>query len=212
MRQPVRAIVRWSAIEVVVVQVLGGWLSPQVGWPVTYPASWAVYVLAGREGSWQGPLRYAFMAGGAVALVAHVFSAARLGLKGLDYLGLEFPPRAIFMLVAVSLGGAAWGLLGGLIGRLHQRRALLAFLIGVAPVLLAITQLKSRTALAKLILWPAILIGGLVPGHEGTPVHLLAAIFGIVLSAILYSGIAYALLSWIRRGRPHREDLHQVGT
>jgi hypothetical protein len=75
--------------------------------------------------------------------------------------------------------------------------------------------------LTKFVLWPAILIGGLVPSYnigtpdepfyEGTPVHWLAAHFGLVLSLILYSGIAYALLAWIQRGRAQREDLGGVG-
>ena len=221
MRQPVRAIMRWGVIEILLVQTLGGWISRQIAWPVTYAATWAVYVLAGREGSRRGPLRYALLAGGAVALVAHAFSTARLAFKGLDPFGLESAPQAVFMLLAAGLWGGGWGLLGGLIGRLHQRRALLAFLIGVAPVLLAITQLRTHGAFTKFVLWPAILIGGLVPRHnigtadkpfyEGTPVHLLAAYLGFMLSLILYSGIAYALLACIQRGRAHRRDLDRVG-
>jgi len=62
MRQPARAIMRWAVIETLVVQVLGGWVSRVIGWPVTYPVTWAVYVLAGREGSRGGPLRYALLA------------------------------------------------------------------------------------------------------------------------------------------------------
>jgi prepilin signal peptidase PulO-like enzyme (type II secretory pathway) len=117
--------------------------------------------------------------------------------------------------------GCGLGSTRGLIGRLNQRHALLAFLIGVAPVLVAITQLRNRPAFAKLILWPAVLIGSLVPGHnigtvdkpvyEGTPVNLLAGIIGIVLSAILYSAIVYVLLAWIQRERTRREDLERVG-
>jgi hypothetical protein len=212
---------RWAVIQILGVQILGGWLSRQIGWPVTYAATWAVYVLAGREGSRRGPLHYALLAGGAVALVAHVFSTTRLAFKGLDPSGLESAPQVVFMLLAAGLWGGAWGLVGGLMGRLHQRRAVIAFLIGVAPVLLAITQLRSGTAFSKLILWPAVLIGGLVPRHtigttdkpvyEGTPVDLLAAISGSVLSAILYSAIVYALLAWIQRGRTHREDPERVG-
>ena len=224
MRQPVRAIMRWAVIQTLVVQILGGWVSRQIGWPVTYAATWAVYVLAGREGSRRGPLRYALLAGGAVALVAHTFSKARLAFKGLDPFGIESAPHAVFMLfmlLAAGLWGGGWGLLGGLIGRLHQRRALLAFLMGVAPVLLAMTQLRTEGALTKFVLWPAILIGGLVPRHnigtadkplyEGTPVHWLAANFGLGLSLILYSAIAYALLAWIQRRRAHRRDLDRVG-
>jgi hypothetical protein len=223
MRQPLRAIVRWAAIELLVVQTLIAWLSREVAGPVllTWPASWAVYVLAGREGSRHGPLRFGFLAGGSVALVASAVSTARLALKGLDPFGLESPLQGIVMLLAASLWGGGWGLLGGLSVRLNQRRALLAFLIGIAPVLLAITQLKTSGAFTKFVLWPAMLLVGLVPPHnigttdnpfyEGTPVHLAAATLGLVLCAILYSAIAYVLLGWIQRGRPHRGDLDRVG-
>jgi hypothetical protein len=211
-------------IEIILVQMLGGWVSRQIGWPVTYAATWAVFVLAGREASRRGPLRYAIFAGGAVALVANTFSKARLAFKGLDPFGIESAPHAVFMVVmllAAGLWGGGWGLLGGLIGRLHERRALLAFLIGAAPVLLAISQLRTHAAFTKFVLWPAILLVGLVPRHnigtadkplyEGTPIHLLAASLGFVLSLILYSGIAYALLTWIQRGRAHGGDLDGVG-
>jgi hypothetical protein len=224
MRQPARAIIRWALIETLVIQILGGWVSRRIGWPVTYPATWAVYVLAGREGSRRGPLRYALLAGGAVALVARTFSNARLAFKGLDPFGIESAPHAVFLLfmfLAAGVWGGVWGLFGGLIGHLHQRRALLAFLMGIAPVLLAVTQLRTHGAFTKFVLWPAILLVGLVPRHnigtadkpfyEGTPIHLLAAYLGFVLSLILYSGIAYALLAWIQRGRAHRRDLDQVG-
>jgi hypothetical protein len=221
MRQPMRAIVRWAVIETLVVQTLGGWVSRQIGWPVTYPATWAVYLLAGREGARRGPLRHALLAGGAVALVAHSFSTARLALQGLEPFGLESAPQAVFMLLVAALWGGGWGVLGGLIGHLHQRRALLAFLIGLAPVLLAITLPRTHGAFTKFILWPAILLVGLVPRHnvgtpdkpfyEGTPIHLFAAYLGFVLSLILYTGIAYALLTWVQRGRAHRGDLDRVG-
>ena len=156
--------------------------------------------------------------------MAQTFSKARLALKGVDPFGIESVPHALFMLLmllAAGLWGGGWGLLGGLIGRLHQRRALLAFLIALAPVLLAITQLMTPGAFTKFVLWPAIPLVGLVPRHnigtadkpfyEGTAVHLLAAYFGFALSLILYSGIAYALLAWIQRGRAHRRDLDRVG-
>lgn len=81
MRQPLRAIVRWTALEVLVVQMLGAWLGRQLLWPVAWPASWAVYTLAGREGSRQGRFRYAPLAGGAVAVVAHIVSAVRIALN-----------------------------------------------------------------------------------------------------------------------------------
>jgi hypothetical protein len=113
------------------------------------------------------------------------------------------------------------GLLGGLIGRLHQRRALVALLIGVAAVLLAVMQLRSLNAYTKVVLWPAILVIGLVPPHnigttanpfyEGTPVHMAAATLGLVLCAMLYSAIAYVLLAWIQHARAHRGDLDRAG-
>src|SRR5215210_2353057 len=68
-------------------------------------------------------------------------------IKGIDPFGIESAPHAVFMLfmlLAAGVWGGVWGLLGGLIGCLHQRRALLAFLMGAAPVLLAMTQLRTH--------------------------------------------------------------------
>jgi hypothetical protein len=216
MGQPLRAIVRWAAIEVLVVQTLVAWLSGRVLWPIplTFPASWAVYTLAGREGSRHGPLRYALWAGGAVALVAHGVSTARLAFKGLDPAEFESPLRGVVWLLAVALWGAGWGLLGGLIARLNQRRALIAFLLGLAPVVLSMMQLKS-SAFSKFVLWPVVLLVELVNQkmgtQEGTPAHIAAATLGLGLSAVLYSAIAYALLAWIHRRRALGGDLDRVG-
>jgi hypothetical protein len=226
MRQPVRAIVRWTAVEVLVVQTVGAWLAMQVAWLVTWPASWAVYVLAGREGSRHGHLRYAALAGGAVALVAHAASAARLAFKDIDPalgFGQESPFQVIVMTLAAGLWGGGWGLIGGFIGRLHQRRALLALLIGAGPVLVAVLQLNnvSVNAFTKFILWPVIVIGGLVPRHnigttdnpvyEGTPLNIAAATLGVVLCVGLYSAVAYAVLALIARGRARPGELNRVG-
>jgi hypothetical protein len=220
MRQPLRAIVRWAAIEVLVVQTLVAWLSGRVLWPLllTWPASWAVYTLAGREGSRHGSLRSALWAGGAVALVAHAVSTARLAFKGLDPSGLESPVQGVVWLLAAALWGAGWGLLGGLIARLNQRRALVAFLIGLAPVVLSMMQLKS-SAFSKFVLWPVILLVDVVehnigtaanPVQLGTPAYVALATLGFGLSAVLYSAIAYALLAWIQRRRAFGGDLDRV--
>jgi hypothetical protein len=226
MRQPLRAIVRWTALEVLVVQTLGAWLGRQVLWPVTWPASWAVYTLAGREGSRQGRFRHAPLAGGAVAVVADIVSAVRIALKDIDPAfggGPDSPIQVVVMTLAAGLWGASWGLFGGLIGRLRQRRALLAFVIGVGPVLLAVGQLKSvsSNAFTRFVLGPATLIAGLVrphnmgttnnPVYEGTPLDLAAMTAGVVLCTVLYSAIAYALLACIARWRAHPGDLNRVG-
>jgi hypothetical protein len=210
MRQPLRAIVRWAAIEVLVVQTLVAWLSGRVLWPLllTWPASWAVYTLAGREGSRHGPLRSALWAGGAVALIAHAASTARLAFKGREPSGLESLVEGVVWLLAGVLWGAAWGLLGGLIARLNQRRALVAFLIGLAPVVLSWMQLKS-SAVSRFVLWPVTLLVSLVERIIGTA-HIAAATLGFGLSAILYSAIAYALLAWIQTRRAFGGDLDRV--
>jgi hypothetical protein len=104
MRQPVRAIMRWALIETLVVQILGGWVSREIAWPVTYPATWAVYVLAGREASRRGPLRYALLAGGAVALVAHAFSTARLAFKDLSLSGWNQPLKLFSCCLRLACG------------------------------------------------------------------------------------------------------------
>jgi hypothetical protein len=216
MRQPLRAVVRWAAIEVLVVQTLIAWFSGRVlsPLPLTFPASWAVYTLAGREGSRHRPLRYAVWAGGAVALVAHGVSTVRLAFKGLHPAELESPLQGVVWLVAAALWGAGWGLLGGLIARLNQRRAVLAFLLGLAPVVLSMMKLQS-SAPSKFVLWPVVLLVQLVnlkmDTHEGTPAHIAAATLGLGLSALLYSAIAYALLGWIRRRRAVGGDLNRVG-
>jgi hypothetical protein len=215
MRQPLLAIVRWAGIEVLVVQTLVAWLSGRVlsPLPLTLPASWAVYTLAGREGSRHGPLRSGLWAGGAVALVAHVISTARLAFKGLDPSALESLLQGIVWLLAAALWGAGWGLSGGLIGRLNQRRALIAFLIGLGSVVLSV-RLQTST-FSKFVLWPVILLVELVNrnmgAREGTPAHIVAATLGLGLSAVLYSAIAYALLAWIQRRRTFGGDLDRVG-
>jgi hypothetical protein len=82
-------------------------------------------------------------------------------------------------------------------------------------------RLKNSNAFARFVLWPAVLLAGLVPRHnigtpanpfyEGTPVHMAALTLGIMLCAILYSAIAYALLAWIQRGRAQPGDLDRAG-
>lgn len=226
MRQPLRAILRWTAIEVLVVQPLEAWLGRELLWLVPWPASWAVYTLAGREGSRHGRFRHAPLAGGAVALVAHIVSDVRVALKDVDpALGGEPDSliKVLVLTVAAGLWGASWGLFGGLIGRLRQRRALLAFLIGIGPVLLALSQVNgaSPSAFLRLVLGPAILVGGLVrphnigtpanPVYEGTPLDSIAATVGVILCAVLYSAIAYVLLTWIAHGRAQPEALDRVG-
>jgi hypothetical protein len=216
MRQPLRAVVRWAAVEVLVVQTAIAWLSGRVLLPIplTLPASWAVYTFAGREGSRHRPLRSAAWAGAAVALVAHGVSTARLAFKGLHPVELESPVQGVVWLVAAALWGGGWGLLGGLIARLNQGRALLAFLLGLALVLLSIVQLQS-SPLFKFVLWPVVLLVQLVNSkmdtHEGTPAHIAAATLGLGLSALLYSAIAYALLGWIHRRGAMGGDLNRVG-
>jgi hypothetical protein len=214
MRQPLRAIVRWAAIEVLVVQTLVAWLSGRVllPLPLTFPASWVVYTLAGREGSRYGPLRSALWAGGAVALVAHGVSTARLAFKGLEPSSLESPLQGFVWLLAAALWGAGWGLLGGLIGRLNQRRALIAFLIGLGSVVLSVRLQNS--AFSRFVLWPVILLVELVNrnmgAREGTPAHIAAGTLGLGLSVVLSSAIAYALLAWIQRRRAVGGDLDRM--
>jgi hypothetical protein len=223
MRQPLRAIVRWSVIEVVLVQTVGAWLASQVVWPIAWAASWVVYVLAGREGSRYGRFRYAPLAAGAVALVGQLVMIGRIALKDIDPTiggGSDSPIQVVVMTLLAGLWGASWGLLGGLISRLHQPRALLASCIGIAPVLLALLQLDrgSSTAISRVVLTPATLVGGLVRPHnigtatnEGTPVDLAATMAGVALCALMYGAVAYGLLAWIARRRAHPGDLNQVG-
>jgi hypothetical protein len=116
MRQPLRAIVRWSVVEVVLVQTVGAWLAGQVVWPIAWAASWVVYVLAGREGSRDGRFRYAPLAAGAVALVGHLVMIGRIALKDIDPTiggGPDSPIQVVVMTLLAGLWGASWGLLGG---------------------------------------------------------------------------------------------------
>src|SRR5688572_2552340 len=105
MRQPLRAIVRWTALEVLVVQPLEAWLGRQLLWPVMWPASWAVYTFAGREGSRHGRFRHAPLAAGAVAIIAHVVSAVRTALKDVDPALVGEPDSPIQIIVMTLAAG-----------------------------------------------------------------------------------------------------------
>ena len=69
---------------------------------------------------------------------------------------------------------------------------------------------------AKVLLWPAWLLLAALPcfnmgtaeqpACEGTPVHLVAALLGLLLTVVFYAGVVYTVLSKARGKAPERAD------
>jgi len=123
-----RAIVRWSIIELIVVNVLGGWSIERLGVPfaLLYPVSWLVYALAGREAARQGHTWHGIAAGAAVALVETVvwyLQGAPGRAETSDLPVVVAAMTDVTLTLGLTLLGAICGAVGSLFGRWARLRA-----------------------------------------------------------------------------------------
>jgi threonine/homoserine efflux transporter RhtA len=123
-----RAIVRWSIIELIVVNIIGGWSSDHLGVPfaLLYPASWLVYALAGREAARRGHTWHGVAAGAAVALVENVvwYLQGAPGHAETSDLPLAVTAMTYFTLsLGLAVQGAICGAVGAIFGRWARLRA-----------------------------------------------------------------------------------------
>src|SRR5512146_2853659 len=111
MRPLARTILWWAAVDLLLVNGVGGWLSRHAGLPagLLYPAAWLVYGLAGREAA-RDRWRKGVAAGAAVAVLEQIAWLLQGAPNHGDTTGL--PPVAVVLtyittVLFVTVVGAA---------------------------------------------------------------------------------------------------------
>jgi hypothetical protein len=125
MRTLPRTILRWAAVDILVVNGLGGWLSRHAGLPagLLYPATWLVYGLAGREAA-RSRWRDGIAAGAAVAFLEQIAWLLQGAPNHGDTSGLPLIAVVLTYITTVlfvTVIGAVCGGLGALLVRRRPR-------------------------------------------------------------------------------------------
>ena len=91
-----------------------------------------------------------------------------------------------------------------------------AITIGAVAVAALFAVVLGSWLPAKVLLWPAWLLLVALPcfnmgtpqqpACEGTPIHLVAALLGLLLTVVFYAGVVYAVLSRTDRKPSERAD------